>query len=117
MGALVGLMANPDFSLGADATSVQVFGVDFNGWHAVSGFLVWGPGLIAYRRDELAVPYVWAVIIVLLITSVWTQFSERPAWVFYFPHPTGDTILHVGSAVILALLLLLRQRDRVSVTE
>jgi hypothetical protein len=35
-----GLIVNPDFHIGTDATSVRVLGVDMNGWHAVSGFLV-----------------------------------------------------------------------------
>ena len=41
-----GLIANPDFHIGDSATSVRVLGVDMNGWHAVSGFLVAIPGFI-----------------------------------------------------------------------
>lgn len=109
--AVVGLAANPDFAIGADATSVRVLGVDFNGWHALSGIVLFVPGLLIARRDEVAVPYVWAAIIALLATAAWTPFSARPAWVFYFPHPNADILLHVGSAAILALLLVVRSRE------
>jgi len=109
--AAAGLVINPDFAIGSDATSVPVLGVDFNGWHAVSGFLLFGPGLFAFHRDELAVPFTWAAIVALLATALWTVYSEHPAWVFYFPNPDGDIQLHVGSAVILALLLVIRKLD------
>lgn len=112
--AAAGLVINPDFAIGADATSIPVFGVDFNGWHAVSGFLLFGPGLFAFDRDEIAVPFAWAAIAALLATALWTVFSERPAWVFYFPNASADIQLHVVSALILALLLLIRRLDRSS---
>lgn len=110
--AAAGMAINPDFAIGADATSVPVLGVDFNGWHALSGFLLFGPGLFAFNRDEIAVPFTWAAIAALLATALWTVFSERPAWVFYFPNASGDIQLHVGSALILALLLVIRRLDR-----
>lgn len=110
--AVAGLIANPDFAVGYAATSVRVLGVDFNGWHAVSGFLLFGPGLIAFRRDELALPYTWAAVAALLITAGWTLFSIRPVWVFYFPNPAGDILLHLGSAAVLLFFLVIRQWDR-----
>jgi len=109
-----GLVLNPNFAIGADATSVQVLGVDFNGWHAVSGFLLFGPGLFVFSRDELAMPFTWAAIVAVLATALWAVFSEHPAWVFYFPNSDGDIQLHVGSALILGLLLVIRRLDRSS---
>ena len=47
-----GIIVNPDFATGDAATAERVLGVDMNGWHAVSGFLVAIPGfLAALRRD------------------------------------------------------------------
>lgn len=108
----VGLLANPSFAIGTDATAVQVLGVDFNGWHALAGFLLFGPALFIWRRAELAVPYMVAAIAALLATAVWGVVSERPAGVFYFPNPTGDFLLHVGSAAFLAVLLAMALRTR-----
>lgn len=45
--ATAGLLANPDFSTGPAVTSVRVLGVDFNGWHALAGFALFAPGLLA----------------------------------------------------------------------
>lgn len=105
------MIANPDFGIGADATSVRVFGVDFNGWHALSGLVLFAPGLIAWRRDAIAVPFTIAAILALLVTALWTVFDDHPAWVFWFPNPSADILLHVGSAAVLAALLAVRARD------
>jgi hypothetical protein len=49
-----GLIINPDFAIGDDATSKLVLGVDMNGWHAVSGFLITVPAFLVARRPYLA---------------------------------------------------------------
>ena len=45
-----GIFVNPDFSVGDADTSERVLGVDMNGWHALSGFLVAIPGFFAALR-------------------------------------------------------------------
>ena len=52
-----GLIVNPDFSTGDAATSEVVLGVDMNGWHALSGFLVALPGLFEALRPSWAAPF------------------------------------------------------------
>ena len=47
--------------------------------------------------------------------AIWAMFDERPVWVFYFPNPTGDIVLHVATAAALALILVLRRQTRTSV--
>jgi len=49
-----GLIINPDFAIGDSATAERVLGVDMNGWHAVSGFLIAIPALLAAARPYLA---------------------------------------------------------------
>src|SRR5882672_10661596 len=51
--SVAGLIANPDFATGDAATAKQVLGVDFNGWHALSGILLALPGLLGARRADL----------------------------------------------------------------
>jgi hypothetical protein len=41
--AIAGLLAEPSFHFGDGAPTERVLGVDFNGVHAVSGFLLFGP--------------------------------------------------------------------------
>ncbi|MGC1164813.1 MAG: hypothetical protein WA862_01760 [Solirubrobacterales bacterium] len=40
--ALAGFIAEPSFSLGADAPTERVLGVDFNGYHGLAGLLLFG---------------------------------------------------------------------------
>jgi hypothetical protein len=41
--ALAGFIAEPSFHLGAGAPTEQVLGIDFNGYHALAGLLLFGP--------------------------------------------------------------------------
>lgn len=101
--SIPGLLINPDFSIGASATSEVFLGVDMNGWHAVSGFLVVVPVLIVLGNPRL-LPWVQgAARVSLYATAIWAMLSEHPAGgLFYFPNPTGDVLLHlvVGSIFV-----------------
>ena len=99
-----GLIANPDFAVGDAATSERVLGVDMNGWHAVSGFLVAIPGFVAMLRASWAAPFCLAAAGSLLATAVWAVLDEQPlAGLFYFPNGAADALLHlVTSSIFLA---------------
>jgi hypothetical protein len=103
--SVAGLIANPDFTTGAGATSVRVLGVDMNGWHALSGFLLFGPGLIACRNRDLSILFAKVAILALVVTGVWALLSDRPAGLFPFDHAHADAILHFGSATAYAIVL------------
>ena len=107
--SVAGLVANPDFSVGEEATSVQVLGVDFNGWHALAGLAIFLPGLIAAVKDEYAVPYTWAAM-VSMMGGLLGLFTDRPLGLFYFANVASDIALHVGTVVVFALLLLMRRQ-------
>jgi Domain of unknown function (DUF4383) len=108
--SVAGLLANPDFTTGAGATSVRVLGVDMNGWHALSGFLLFGPGLIACRSRDLSILFAKAAILALVVTGAWALLSDRPAGLFPFDHAHADAILHFGSATAYAIVLGLDSR-------
>ncbi len=108
--SIAGLIANPDFTTGDAATSVRVLGVDFNGWHALSGFLLFGPGIVAARRAEIALLFIPAAVAGLVATGVWALLSSRPAGIFPFDHPSGDAILHFGAATAYLVVLALAYR-------
>ena len=96
-----GLIVNPDFAVGDAATSELVLGVDMNGWHAVSGFLVAIPGLFAATRRRLAAIFNVAAAASLIATGVWALLSEQVAGgLFYFPNGTGDALLHFATSAI-----------------
>src|ERR1700752_4017137 len=81
-----GLIVNPDFGFGDDATSELVLGVDMNGWHAVSGFLVALPGFAIARNTQVAPLFCAAAAGSLLTTALWALLSEHPAGgLLFFP--------------------------------
>lgn len=81
-----GLIVNPDFALGDEATSVRVLGVDRNGWHALSGFLVGVPGLFAALRASWSGFLVVKAAVALIATRVWALLDSQPVGgLFYFP--------------------------------
>jgi hypothetical protein len=102
--ATAGFIVEPSFHLGADAPTEKVLGVDFNGIHALSGFLLFGPAFYFARRPDWAFYYDVYVAGALFITGVWALFDEQPAWVFTFPNNSADGIFHLATGAIFALL-------------
>ena len=99
--SIPGLIVNPDFATGDAATSKMVLGVDMNGWHAVSGFLVAIPALIVARRPERAAIFVPFAAASLIATAIWAMFETHPAaGLFYFPNNQGDALLHLATSAI-----------------
>lgn len=60
--ATAGLIAEPSFQIGADAPTTKVLWVDFNGIHALSGFLLFLPAFYFARRPD------------------WALFDQQPGW-------------------------------------
>lgn len=110
--SIPGLFVNPDFGIGSEATAELFLGVDMNGWHAVSGFLIVVPVLLVLRNEQL-LPWVMAASAsALYATAFWALVSDRPAaGLFYFPNPTGDVVLHIltGSIFLAGALVALRE--------
>jgi hypothetical protein len=99
-----GIIINPDFAVGSSATSKVVLGVDMNGWHAASGFLLAIPLVWAATRPYRAAVFVPFAAAGLLATAAWAAVSEHPAaGLFFFPHADTDAALHIiTSSIFLA---------------
>ena len=69
--AAAGFIAEPSFHLGADAPTEKVLGVDFNGVHALSGFLLFLPAFYFARRPDWALYYDVNAAAALYITGIW----------------------------------------------
>ncbi|HEX6152121.1 MAG TPA: DUF4383 domain-containing protein [Solirubrobacterales bacterium] len=102
--ATAGFIAEPSFHVGADAPTERVLGVDFNGIHALSGFLLFLPAFYFARRPDWAFYYDVYVVAALWITGVWALFEEQPAWVFTFPDNSADAIFHLATGALFAVL-------------
>lgn len=102
--ATAGLIAEPSFHFGEGAPTETVLGVDFNGVHAVSGYLLFGPAFFFALRPRWAVLYAVFVAVALIVTGVWAAFSTSPAGIFAFPDNTADAILHIATGVVFAAI-------------
>jgi hypothetical protein len=102
--AAAGLIAEPSFDFGDGAATERVLGVDFNGVHALSGFLLFGPAFYFATRPRWAVLYAIYVAVALLVTGVWAIFSTSPAGIFTFPNNGADAILHLATGGLFALV-------------
>jgi hypothetical protein len=106
--SLAGLIAEPSFSIGEDSPTAQVLGVDFNGVHALSGFLLFLPAYYFALRPKWAFHYAIYVAIALFATGIWAAFDTKPAWVFTFPNNGGDAILHLTTGALFGLVALVQ---------
>jgi hypothetical protein len=96
-----GIIINPDFSVGDAATAERVLGVDMNGWHALSGFLVAIPGFVAARRADWSGLFNLAAAGSLIATAIWALASSHVAGgLFYLPNGGADALLHLGTSAI-----------------
>jgi hypothetical protein len=102
--AFAGLIAEPSFHFGEDAPTKVVLGVDFNGVHALSGFLLFGPAFFFALKPRWALLYAIFVSAALIITGIWAAFSTSPAGIFAFPDNTADAILHLTTGALFALV-------------
>jgi hypothetical protein len=98
--ALAGLIAEPSFHFGDGAPAERVLGVDFNGVHAVSGFLLFGPAFFFALKPRWAVLYAIYVSVALIITGFWAIWSTSPAGIFTFPNNDADAVLHIATGAL-----------------
>ena len=104
--ALAGLIAEPSFDFGDNAATEKVLGVDFNGVHALSGFLLFLPGYYFATRPKWAVYYCLYVTVALWTTGIWAMFDNQPAYVFTFPNNEADGWFHLATGTLFALIAL-----------
>jgi cytochrome b len=102
--SLAGLIAEPSFHFGNGAPTQQVLGVDFNGVHALSGFLLFAPAFFFALKPRWAVLYAIYAAIALILTGLWAIWSTSPAGIFTFPNNNADAILHISTGILFALV-------------
>ena len=105
---LIGLVMNPDFAVGDDATA-EAFIVDWNGWHALAALSVGLPGLAIAWFPGLAVPYLLYRAVTDAAVGLWILLDEHPLGVLYLP-TNSDAILHFALAAVATLGIVLAAR-------
>jgi hypothetical protein len=106
--ATAGLIAEPSFHLGDGAPTQRLLGVDFNGVHALSGYLLFLPAFYFALKPRWAVLYAIYVAAALIATGVWAVFSTSPAGVFTFPNNDADAALHIATGVLFGFVALVQ---------
>jgi hypothetical protein len=102
--AVIGFILEPSFATGPGAPTVQLLGMDYNGWHAVAGLALFGPGLAFALRKSWSVLYLLAAAVAGALPGIWAFFSHQVAVVFTFPNNLTDAVVHlVTAAVMLAV--------------
>ena len=102
--ALAGLIAEPSIDFGDGAVTRQVLGVDFNGVHAISGFLLFLPAYYFVLRPKWALYYAIYVAAALYATGIWALFDKQPAYVFTFPNNHSDAYFHLATGTLFAIV-------------
>jgi hypothetical protein len=100
--AVAGLIAEPSFHFGDGAPTQRVLGVDFNGVHALSGFLLFAPAFFFALKPRWAVLYAIYVAVALIATGLWAIWSTSPAGIFTFPNNNADAVLHISTGILFA---------------
>ncbi|MGA5466426.1 DUF4383 domain-containing protein [Mycobacterium sp. NPDC050041] len=99
--AVVGFIAEPSFATGPDAPTVQILGMDYNGWHALAGVALFGPGLVFAMRKSWSVLYLLAAAVAGALPGIWAFFSQQVAYVFTFPNNVTDAVVHLVIAAVM----------------
>lgn len=87
--------------------------VDFNGYHALSGLLLFAPAFYFALRPKWALYYAIYVAAALYATGIWAFFDTNPAFVFTFPNNTSDAIFHIATGTLFAIVAAVQvSRDR-----
>ncbi len=100
--AIVGFIAEPSFAVGPNAPTVPILGMDYNGWHAVAGLALFGPGLVLCLRKSWAVLYLLLAAVAGALPGIWALFSHQVAFVFTFPNNITDAVVHFVTAAVMA---------------
>lgn len=102
--AVIGFIVEPSFATGPDAPTARILGMDYNGWHAVAGLSLFGPGLVFAIRKSWSVLYLLVAAVAGALPGIWAFFSHQVAYVFTFPNNITDAVVHiVTGAVMLAV--------------
>ncbi|OBH25455.1 hypothetical protein A5692_02195 [Mycobacterium sp. E342] len=99
--AVIGFIMNPSFATGPGAPTVQLLGMDYNGWHAVAGLALFAPGLVFAVRKSWAVLYLLLAAITGALPGIWAFFSHQVAFVFTFPNNVTDGVVHLVTAAVM----------------
>jgi hypothetical protein len=108
--AVIGFILEPSFATGPTAPTVQLLGMDYNGWHAAAGLALFGPGLVFALRKSWSVLYLLLAAVAGALPGIWGFFSQQVAYIFTFPNNTTDAVVHLVTAAIMVAVAAIQIR-------
>jgi len=111
--AVGGMVVNPDFAVGSDATSQAWLLMDWNGWHALSGILLWSTAIAVSFRRDLSRLFAFVVVGAQIPVIIWMLFDPRPLGLFVLP-TTGDLLFHSSIVAAYAIALATSRRSAIA---
>lgn len=108
--AVIGFILEPSFATGPAAPTVRLLGMDYNGWHAVAGLALFGPGLVFALRKSWSVLYLLLAAVAGALPGIWAFFSQQVAYIFTFPNNTTDAVVHLVTAAIMVAVAAIQIR-------
>jgi len=108
---LGGLVANPSFTSGDQATAVRWLFVDFNGWHAVLTLVFGAAALAAAAVPRWALLFLAYSAVQNALTGLWAAIDHRPVWGLFYLPTSADTVLHLTLAAVSAAGLIAQLRS------
>ena len=108
----LGFIANPSFASGDSATVERVLFVDFNGWHALAGYLLALPALLAVRHARWAVAYAGYMAFAIALSGAFILADHGALGLVPFGDGAGrDAIYHFALAAAFGLVAVVGARD------
>lgn len=106
--ATVALVAGAGFSAGHHAV-VRVLWMDYNGWHAVAGLLLFGPGIVFALRRSWAIAYLLVASVLGVVPGVWALFTPH-VLLLLMPHHVTSGVVHLVTAAVMIMIALVQLR-------
>lgn len=109
-----GMVVNPDFTVGSDATAETWLLMDWNGWHALSGIVVWSTAIAVSSRADWSRLFAPFVVAAQALTVIWMLFDPRPFGLVFLP-TTADLIFHATTGAVYSVAIVVdRNRAKVA---
>jgi hypothetical protein len=108
--SIIGFILEPSFATGPDAPTTVLMGMDYNGWHAVAGLTLFGPGLVFALRKSWSVLYLLIAAVGGALPGVWAFFSNQVAYIFAFPNNITDAVIHLVTSTVMITVALIQIR-------
>lgn len=106
--AIAALVLGAGFGTGQHEV-VRLLGMDYNGWHAVAGLALFGPGLVCALRRPWAVRYLLVAAVFGIVPGVWALITPN-VLLLVMPHHVTSGLVHLVTSALMITLAAIQIR-------